>query len=203
VLTLPAAAALTVSAMPIIRALLEHGRFLPSDTLATAQALSAFSLGLPAYVLIKVLTPGFHARQDTKTPVQIAIASMLVNLGGNLVLIWPLGHVGIALSTALAAWVNALALWWVLKRRGHFAVDTRLRRAGLRLLLATAAMVVVLVGLEPFMAPWTERGLLLRVAALAVLLGGGGIAYLVAARLLGIFTLAELRSQFSRKGRAS
>jgi putative peptidoglycan lipid II flippase len=203
VLTLPAAAALTVSAMPIIRALLEHGRFLPSDTIATARALAAFSLGLPAYVLIKVLTPGFHARQDTKMPVRIAVASMLVNLGGNLLLIWPLGHVGIALSTAVAAWVNALALWWVLRRRGHFAVDARLRRSGLRLLLATAAMVVVLVGLDPLLQPWTESGLLLRIAALAVLLGAGGIAYLVAARLLGIFTLAELRSQFSRKGRAS
>jgi hypothetical protein len=64
-------------------------------------------------------------------------------------------------------------------------------------------MVVVLVGLDPLLQPWTESGLLLRIAALAVLLGAGGIAYLVAARLLGIFTLAELRSQFSRKGRAS
>jgi putative peptidoglycan lipid II flippase len=201
-LTLPAAAALTVAAMPIIRALLEHGRFLPSDTVATANALAAFSLGLPAYVLIKVLTPGFHARQDTATPVRIAVASMLVNLVGNLVLIWPLAHVGIALSTAVAAWVNALALWWVLRKRGHFAVDARLRRAVLRLLLATAVMVGTLLAIAPLVAPWTEAGLVLRAVALAVLLGGAGIAYLVAARLLGIFTVAELRAQFSRKGRA-
>lgn len=201
-LTLPAAAALTVAAMPIIRALLEHGRFLPSDTIATANALAAFSLGLPAYVLIKVLTPGFHARQDTSMPVRIAVMSMLVNLAGNLVLIWPLGHVGIALSTAAAAWVNALALWWVLRRRGHFSIDARLRRSVLRLLVATAVMVAVLLGLDPLLAPWAEAGLLLRIAALAVLLGSAGIAYLVAARLLGIFTIAELRGQFSRKGKA-
>jgi putative peptidoglycan lipid II flippase len=201
-LTLPAAAALTVAAMPIIRALLEHGRFLASDTVATADALAAFSLGLPAYVLIKVLTPGFHARQDTSTPVKIAVASMLVNLVGNLVLIWPLAHVGIALSTAAAAWVNALALWWILRRRGHFAIDARLRRSALRLLLATAVMIGVLMGLDPLLAPWTSGGLMLRAAALALLLGTAGIAYLVAARLLGIFTLAELRAQFSKKGRA-
>ena len=200
VLTLPAAAALTVSATPIIRALLEHGRFLPADTLATANALAAFSLGLPAYVLIKVLTPGFHARQDTTTPVRIAVASMLVNLVGNLVLIWPLGHVGIALSTALAAWVNAGALFIVLRRRGHFAIDARLRRAGLRLLVAAAAMVGVLVLLNPLIAPFTGDGWLGRGIALSVLIGSGGMAYAIAARLLGIFTLAELRSQFSRKG---
>ena len=199
-LTLPSAAALTVSATPMIRALLEHGRFLPADTVATANALAAFSLGLPAYVLIKVLTPGFHARQDTSTPVRIAVASMLVNLVGNLLLIWLLAHVGIALSTALAAWVNAIALFVVLRRRGHFAIDARLRRAALRLLVAAAAMVGVLLLLNPLVAPFTGGSWLARIAALSVLLGSGGIAYLVAARLLGIFTLAELRRQFTRKG---
>jgi putative peptidoglycan lipid II flippase len=201
-LTLPAAAALTVSATPMIRALLEHGRFLPSDTVATANALAAFALGLPAYVLIKVLTPGFHARQDTSTPVRIAVASMLVNLFGNLLLIWPLEHVGIALSTAIAAWVNAIALFVVLRRRGHFAIDARLQRSALRLLVAAAVMIVVLLALNPLIDPFTAGSWLARIAALTVLIGSGGIAYLVAARLLGIFTLAELRAQFSRKGRS-
>ena len=198
-LTLPAAAALTVSATPIIRALLEHGRFGSGDTLATANALAAFALGLPAYVLIKVLTPGFHARQDTTTPVRIAVASMVVNLVGNLLLIWPLGHVGIALSTALAAWVNAAALFIVLRRRGHFGIDARLRRAGLRLFIAVATMVGVLLLLNPVIAPFTDGGWLARVLALAVLIGSGGLAYAIAARLLGVFTLTALRSQFSRK----
>jgi putative peptidoglycan lipid II flippase len=202
-LTLPAAAALTVSALPMIRALLEHGRFLPADTMATADALAAFALGLPAYVLIKVLTPGFHARQDTATPVRIAVASMLVNLFGNLLLIWPFGHVGIALSTALAAWVNAATLFIVLRRREQFAVDARLKRSLLRLLVAAAVMVGVLLLLNPLVAPFTDGSWLARIAALTVLIGGGSFAYLVAARLLGIFTLAELRSQFSRKGPSS
>jgi putative peptidoglycan lipid II flippase len=201
ILTLPAAAALAVSSVPIIRGLLEHGRFLAADTSATAAALSAFALGLPAYVLIKVLTPGFYAREDTRTPVRIAVASMLVNLAGNLALIWALGHVGIALSTALAAWVNAIALWVVLVRRGQFVADARLKRAAWRLLVATAVMIAVLLALNPLLAPWTGGNILERLAALGVLIGTGGIAYFVVARLLGVFTLAELRQQFSRKGK--
>ena len=197
-LTLPAAAALTVSADPIIRTLLEHGRFTPADTRATADALAAFSLGLPAYVLIKVLTPGFHARQDTRMPVRIAIASMLVNLVGNLLLIWRFGHVGIALSTAIAAWVNAIALWAVLRHRGHFVIDARLRRTLPRLLAATVVMVAALIGLGMVVAPFTGSSLVIRIVALGLLLGTGGLAYLVAARLFGVYTLAELRSQFKR-----
>jgi putative peptidoglycan lipid II flippase len=199
-LTLPAAAALVVSAEPIIRSLLQYGAFRPEDTLPTARALAAFSLGLPAYVLIKVLTPGFHARQDTRMPVRIAIASMLVNLVGNLLLVWPLGHVGIALSTAVAAWVNAGALYWVLRRRGHFQVDTRLVQRLPRLVVATLVMVPVLIGLGLVLSPWLGGALVARAGALALLLAAGGIAYLGAARLLGLFTLAELKAQFSRKG---
>ncbi len=199
-LTLPAAAALIVSAGPIIRALLEHGRFTSMDTVKCAQALAAFSLGLPAYVLIKVLTPGFHARQDTRTPVRIAVASMLVNLVGNLglVLLTPLAHVGIALATAVAAWVNAGALWYVLHQRGHFTADARLRRTVPRLLIATIAMAAVLWFGGPLaaahMGGWVESA-----AVLTALLGAGGIVYLVGARLLGIFSLTELRAQLSRK----
>ncbi len=200
-LTLPAAAALTVSALPIIRGLLEFGRFTAADALATADALAAFSLGLPAYVLIKVLTPGFHARQDTRTPVRIAVASMLVNLAGNLLLIWRFGHVGIALSTALAAWVNAAALWWVLRARGHYAIDARLARTLPRLLLAAAAMVAVLLALGPRVLPYTAGSLATRALALALLIGSGGLAYLAAARALGLFSLADIRSRLSRKGR--
>ncbi|PZN93754.1 MAG: murein biosynthesis integral membrane protein MurJ [Alphaproteobacteria bacterium] len=200
-LTLPAAAALAVSADPIIRTLLEHGRFTPADTRATADALAAFSLGLPAYVLIKVLTPGFHARQDTKMPVRIAVASMLVNLAGNLLLIWRFGHVGIALSTAAAAWVNAIALWAVLRHRGHFRIDARLRRTLPRLVAATVVMIATLVGVGMALAPWLGGNLPTRIGSLAVLLGTAGIAYLLAARALRIFTVAELRAQFSRKGR--
>lgn len=194
-LTLPAAAALVVSALPIVRTLFEHGRFTSTDSVATAAALSAFSLGLPAYVLIKVLTPGFYARADTRTPVRIAVASMLVNLVGNLALIWPLGFVGIALSTAAAAWVNAVALYWTLRRRGHFAVDHRLRRNAWRLVVASAVMVAVLVAADRLTAPYLGASLIARGIALALLIAAGGVAYLASGYALRAFSLADLTGQ--------
>ena len=199
ILTLPAAAGLVVAAKPIVALLFEHGQFTAADTAATAAALSGFALGLPAYVLIKVLTPGFHARSDTTTPVRVALAAMLVNLAANLALVWPLGHVGIALGTALAAWVNAGALWWLLVRRGQFTLDARLRRLLPRLAAAAAAMAAVLLAGMPVLAVLAARGLAAEAMALALLIGGGGLAYLAAARLLGVFTLAAIFAKMKRK----
>ena len=199
-LTLPAAAALVVSALPIIRTLLEHGRFTASASIYCAQALACFSLGLPAYVLIKVLTPGFYARQDTRTPVRIAVASMLVNLVGNLVLIWSLGTSGIALSTALAAWVNALLLWWILRKRGHFVIDARLKRTVPRLLAATVAMAAVLALANPWVAPWMTASLLVRAAALVLLLGAGFLVFVAGCALFRAVSVSEVRAQLTRRG---
>ena len=198
-LTLPAAAALVASAEPIIRALLQHGRFTGDDAVATAAALAAFSLGLPAYVLIKVLTPGFYARSDTRTPVRIAVFSMLVNLAGNLLLIWQFAHVGIALSTAAAAWVNAGLLYWTLRRRGHFTGDARLRRSVWRLVLATAAMAGVLLLLGGPLMPMMTGSVVARLTGLTVLIGSGGLAYLGVAYALGAFSLADLKAQLGRR----
>jgi len=198
-LTLPACAALMVSAVPLIRALLQHGHFTAGDTIASAQALAAFSLGLPAYVLIKVLTPAFYARSDTKTPVRIALLSMLVNLIGNLVLIWPLAHVGLALSTAISAWVNAALLYIVLHRRGHFTADARLKRATVRLLGATLVMAALLFVLNPFLDPMMAHGLWRRIIGLLVLIGVGALAYFGAAIGLRAFTLGDLKQQLVRR----
>lgn len=191
-LTLPAAAGLVVAAEPIIRVLFEHGQFSAADSAATAAALAGFALGLPAYVLIKALTPGFHARADTRTPVRVALAAMLVNLAANLALVWPLGHVGIALGTAVSAWMNAATLWWLLRARGQFALDARARRLLPRLVLATAAMVVVLFQLQPLLRIAPDASLPRQLVLLGLLISAGGIAYLGAARLLGLFTLSGL-----------
>ena len=199
-LTLPAAAALVVSALPMIRTLLEHGRFLADDSIRCAQALACFSLGLPAYVLIKVLTPGFYARHDTKTPVRIAVASMLVNLAGNIALIWPLGTNGIAVSTAVAAWVNAGALWWWLRKRGHFTIDDRLRRTVPRLVAATLAMAACLALANPFVAPFMTASLFVRALALALLVGGGFVVFVAACALFRTVRLSDVRSQLTRRG---
>jgi putative peptidoglycan lipid II flippase len=198
-LTLPATAGLMVSATPLIRALLQHGVFNAADTIASAQALAAFSLGLPAYVLIKVLTPGFYARADTKTPVRIALVAMLVNLALNLILIWPLSHVGLALSTAVSAWVNAILLYWTLRRRDHFSIDDRLRRTSIRLIAATMLMAALLLVMNPWIDPWTGRALGQRVIALTILILAGAIVYFGAVFGLGAYSLKALKAQLLRK----
>lgn len=200
-LAMPAAVALTVAATPIVRGVFEHGAFTAIDTAGTAATLAAFSLGVPAYVLIKVLTPGFYARQDTKTPVRIAMLSMLVNLVGNLlsVLVLDGGYVGIALSTAAAAWVNTSLLYWTLHRRDHLRLDARMRRTGVRILLASAAMGVALWLGSELLDAHMATGFWERIAALAVLCGAGAAVYGMAALALGAVSLSGLRGQFSRK----
>ena len=120
----------------------ERGEFGRFESLATSAALSAYALGLPAYVLIKVLAPGFFAREDTKTPVQIAVVCLVANVIFVLLLIGPLKHVGIALATVLSSWLNALLLGVLLHRRGLFHLDRRLVRRLPRIVLAGLAMAV-------------------------------------------------------------
>ncbi|MBT2186260.1 murein biosynthesis integral membrane protein MurJ [Sphingobium nicotianae] len=197
-LALPAAVALFVSATPIIRGVFQHGVFTAADTIGCAATLAAFAPGVPAYVLIKVLTPGFYARSDTKTPVRIAFWSMLINLVGNLTLIWPLGPVGIALSTALSAWVNVILLFVALHRADHLTLDERFRMKATRIVAAGLVMGIALyVGndlLDAHMSgPFWER-----IAALALLCGGGGLIYGIATIGLGAYRIAELKGQLRR-----
>ena len=105
-LTLPAAVALLVIPGPIIAVLFERGAFTAADTAATAPALAAYAVGLPAFVAIKVLQPAFFAREDTRTPMWTGGVSMVVNVVAAFVLFYLFGHVGIAAATSLAAWVN-------------------------------------------------------------------------------------------------
>ncbi len=197
-LSLPAAFALVVVAEPLISALLQQGAFTRTDTIGAYTALQAFSLGLPAYVLIKVLTPGFHARGDTRTPMRIALVAIGVNLVGNLTLIWPFGHVGIALATALSAWLNAGLLWWVLRGRGDYVVDSGLRRTAPRMLVAAVAMAALLWLAGDALMPFTQGGLVQRVCALTALIGGGFIVYFGAGLLLRAYEPRQLLAAFKR-----
>ncbi|MEM7124186.1 MAG: murein biosynthesis integral membrane protein MurJ [Pseudomonadota bacterium] len=190
--TIPAAVAFVILADPIIAVLFQRGAFTAEATAATGAALVAFSLGLPAYVLIKVFTPGFFARQDTKTPVKIAVVALVTNLVFNLILMGPLAHVGIALATAIAAWVNAALLFLVLKRRGQIAPDARLLGRLPRTLLATAVMAVVLwLGLV-FGMPLVSGRFAFEVPGLAVLIAGGLAFFAVTAHLTGAVRLGEI-----------
>lgn len=200
-LTLPATAALMVASVPLIRGILQSGHFSPADTRATAAALTAYAAGLPAYILIKVLTPGFYARADVRTPVRIAMAAMAANLGLNVatVFLTDLAHVGLALSTAVAAWANVAGLYLVLRRRGHFHVDAQLvRRAG-RLLLATAAMTALLLVVAPLADARAGGPIVERVAALGLLVAAAAACYFGCAFLFGAFRLGDLRAMLRRR----
>lgn len=196
---MPATVALIVSAMPIVHGVFEHGAFTPEDTLGTAAVLMAFSAGVPAYVLIKVLTPGFYARSDTKTPLRLALWSMLVNLIGNLILIWPLAHIGVGVATAISAWVNVALLWFTLRKRGHIEVDARLRQKAWRIVLAAIAMGIALWFGNELIEGQLGTGLWRRVAVLSVLVSAGGAVYALAILLLGAYRLSELKTLLRRR----
>ncbi|MEE2980293.1 MAG: murein biosynthesis integral membrane protein MurJ [Pseudomonadota bacterium] len=195
---LPAAAALMVIAGPIIAVLFEHGTFGPAETRATAAALAAFALGLPAYVLVKVLLPGFFAREDMTTPFRISLAAVAANIVLTIGLFPVIGHIGIALATALSSVLQAALLWLVLKRRGNLIADGRLRARLPRTLAATLIMAAVLWLLAESLAGPLAGALAPRVAALAALVAGGLVIFAAAAHLLGAARLSELRAMLGR-----
>lgn len=178
-LTIPAAIGLMMLSYPLIH--LIYG-LTAQDTQATAMALSAFALGIPAYVLNKVFVTGFFARQDTKTPVKIAVGCIVLNFLLNISLMGTLGHVALALSTSLSAWVNTVALYMCLKRRNWFALPAGARISYAKIGLISAVMAVVLWNLKgmydlSLITVWQEIGYVALQVGIGILTYGGlGIA---------------------------
>jgi len=193
-LTLPAAFALIAIPVPIVAVLFERGAFDVNATLATAGALAAYATGLPAYVLIRVLTPGYFAREDTMTPVRIAAASMATNIILNLILMQYWGHIGIAYAASISAWLNALILALVLHRRGHLVIDTRLKRKSVRVLITSAAMAIGLYVGSHALDPWLIGGEVERALGLGILIGGGLIGFAVLAQITGAASWQDLKA---------
>jgi putative peptidoglycan lipid II flippase len=199
-LTLPATIALIAIPFAIVNVCFEHGIFTRSDSVATAYALAAFAMGLPAFVINKVFSPGFFAREDTRRPMMFAIASVAVNVVGSLILSRFIGHVGIALSTALAAWVNATLLGLTLGRYGHFTADERLRDRLPRIIAASLVMGALLLAGFYLLAPVFTDGhaLWLRALVLFALIALGAIGYFLLGHLFGAMKLDELRKMMRR-----
>ena len=197
-LTLPATAALVAIPWPIIVVLFERGAFDRTASDATALALAAYAAGLPAYVLVKILQPAFYAREDTVTPLKVAVASVGANVVLSLALFWPLGHVGLALATALAAWLNAGALAVLLRRRAFLSLDERLRGRLPRMLAASLAMGLLLWGLAQALAPWFGAAVPQGIAGLVLLVVLGLASYGALALAFGAITRAELRGLLKR-----
>lgn len=200
--TLPATVALVICGVPIITGLFRHGQFDAGDAVRTGQALAAFSIGLPSYILVKVLTPGYYARHDTKTPMRFAMISIALNLVLNLALILPLKHMGPPLATALASTVNVWMLYNTLKKRGHFEADARLRRRVPRLALASVLMGVALFFVAPLIDPYLTGSIVRRAAGLIALVGAGSAVYALACFVTGGFVLDDLKLMLRRTRRA-
>jgi putative peptidoglycan lipid II flippase len=192
-LTLPAALALVVLSAPIVAVLYERGAFGAEASRATSAALAAYAVGLPAYVLVKVLTPAFFAREDTRTPVKIAIVCMISNVVIAFALIWWLAHVGIALATAISAWLNTGLLARGLRRENLLQPDDRLRRRLPRILGSSFAMAALLW----LLLPWVEP--LPPILGLILLIGAGGLVFLIIAHFSSALDLAEFRSIFAQR----
>jgi len=174
---------LLLLAGPIIVTLFEQGRFGHEASLATARALQAYALGLVAFCWTRVLATACYAAKDATTPMRYAAFSVTVNIAAAGVLMWPLGHVGLALATSLASWVNAGLLFFHLRRRHGQVLDAAALRRMLRACMACAPMVGLLLALRVAW-PWPAEKAM-QAAWLTAAVGGGLGVYVLAARLLG------------------
>ncbi len=217
-LTLPAAVALIVSALPVMSVLFGRGAFAAESVRLSAQSLEAYALGLPAFVLVKVVAPGFFARGNMATPVRIGVAAVVLNLAMNVVfnlgyivssfgIIAPapyagwlpaLAHIGPALATSLAAMFNVGCLGVVLARHGHLRPDAQLRRRSVRMLAAAAAMALALAATQHMLFATPLHGVE-RIGALAALVAVGLAVYGGAALVFGAGDWGELRRMLTRR----
>ena len=200
VLTLPATAALIVIALPLVTVMFQYGKFTPDAAAATAWALAVFATGLPAFVLIKVLSPGFFARQDTRRPMIYAIISMVVNMALSPLLVWPLGvgYLGIPIATSIAAWINTGLLAWFLVRRGYLTLDARLLARLPRFALAALVMAGVLWPAADALWPWLSGAVWQRVLSILAVVIGGMAVYAACCLLLRAASVGEMKGMMRR-----
>ena len=195
-ITLPAMVGLIYLSYPLVMVIFERGAFDHASSVATAETLAGFASGLPAYILIKIFNTSFFARQDTVTPIKVALAGMVVNVVLNFALIYKYKHLGIAIATSSASWFNAAVLVYLLKKRNFISFDTALWKFLAKILIPCALIFLVLITLKPIVAPYlhSNDGIHIRSIALAVLVGAGLLAYFVAAWATGLLRFKEYMS---------
>jgi len=175
---IPAAVGLFILAHPIISVLFERGAFDGNAAIQSANALLAFSFGVPAFVLLKVLTNCFYANQDTRTPVIMASICIAVNLVSNLLLVPYFGHVALAISTALSAWINTVLLYVALQRKNMFYVYAQTLRQIIVIIVAAIAMGLALYFVLPMFS--LSGSFLVKALSLSTLIAiGGGVYFIV------------------------
>lgn len=176
-LVLPATLGLILAAHPFISILFERGKFTEYDSYQTALTLMGYASGLPAYILVKIFATSFFARQNTVTPVKIAALAVVVDILLSIILFFPLKHVGIALATAIASWINAFVLGYLLYKQGLLRKDPRLKRFIPRLFLATLLSAIVVFFAVQETAVLLEQGLFWRIMSLLIIVGTGLISF--------------------------
>jgi len=194
IVTVPAAIALMVIPIEIMSLLFERNNFTAADSLQTGRALAAFAIGLPGYVLIKVLQPGYFAREDTKSPMKMAGITVLVNILVSLALFPSFGHVGLALATSIAAWVNVALLWFGLRDFVNFRVENWKRLLGM--FFASSVMAMGLLLAKPILAPWMTDVFWQKAIAMTLLIGLGTVVYALAVLGLKVTNVQKLKSSF-------
>ncbi|CEJ63963.1 MULTISPECIES: murein biosynthesis integral membrane protein MurJ [Citrobacter] len=184
-LALPSAVALGILAKPLTVSLFQYGKFTAFDAAMTQRALVAYSVGLIGIIVVKVLAPGFYSRQDIKTPVKIAIVTLILTQVMNLAFIGPLKHAGLSLSIGLAACLNASLLYWQLRKQKIFTPQPGWAWFLTRLLISVLVMSAALVGMLYMMPDWSQGTMVWRVMRLMAVVVVGIVAYFAALAVLG------------------
>jgi putative peptidoglycan lipid II flippase len=184
-LTLPAALGLAISGVPLVSTLFMHGAFHGEDVAMVHRALVAYSIGLTGLISVKILAPGFYARQNIKTPVKIAILVLILTQLMNLAFIGPLQHAGLALATGLGACLNAGLLYWQLRRGNLYQPGPGWGVFLLKLCLGLVVMGLVLWFVQGDDHFWLTSSTTLRAGRLALVVTDAAGAYFSCLWLLG------------------
>lgn len=191
----PAAIGLIWLAEPLLLSLFQYGEFTPDDAHKASLSLMAYGLGLLPFIFIKVLAPGYFARQDTKTPVKIGIIAMVTNMVLNIILMLQLAHVGLALATALSAALNASLLYVGLRKLGVYLPESGWGKFFLQLLIANSGLLVILIFFTPSIALWTDWCVWSRFGNLLGLITGAALIYFALLALVGIKLKGLLKAE--------
>ncbi len=192
-IAIPSTVGLIILAKPILTSLIQYREFTLHDTNMASLSLMTYALGLPAFILIKVLAPGFYSRQDTKTPVKIGIIAMFCNIILNLLFLWlwikyelPGPHAALALATSIAAYINASLLFTTLLKTTEFSLKTGWSKYLTQIIIASAVMLFVLLQVLPASPQWLEWTVFWRIAILLGFMLLGTVLYIVALAIVGI-----------------
>jgi putative peptidoglycan lipid II flippase len=186
IVALPAAVGIFVLAKPILATLLQYGEFKSFDVEMAARSLIAFTVGVPAFMLVKVLASGFYSRQNIKTPVKVAVLAVLSNIVLDAILIFPLAHAGLALATSLTSSLNAFLLIWILVGKKFFLPSPGWKKFFMQLGFASIAMTLFLFFFRGNFSLWVNWSWFSRALHLTILCAGAVITYLITLFISGI-----------------